>query len=94
MTDSSWEIHETAITYAECDREGQRSVHKMGHFFGTGGTVVGPTIQEAHRTYLVDASTASQEGMCLGQVSCDAVGSTKRKRDTKSQGGYLTKEGG
>ena len=36
--------------------------------------------------------TASHEGMRLGQVSCDAAGSTKRKRDTKSQGEYPTEE--
>ena len=46
MTDSSWEIHETAITVAECDREGQRSVYNMEHFSGLGGAKVGATMQE------------------------------------------------
>ena len=35
-------------------------MHKTGHFSGTGGTVVGPTIQEADRIYLVDASARDQ----------------------------------
>ena len=49
-------MHETAITLAECDRRGQRSVYNMGQFSSMGGTKVGPTIQEADWFYLVDAS--------------------------------------
>ena len=95
---------------------GGRTALNEGHFSRTGGTEVGPTIQETDRFYLVDASardhndrsangyvsgsergersgqTASHEGMRLGQVNCDAAGSTRRKLDTKSQGGYLTEE--
>ena len=47
MTDSSWEIHETVIILAECDREGQRSVYNMEHFSSLGGGKVGATMQEA-----------------------------------------------
>ena len=31
-------------------------MHNMGHISGTGGTEVGPTIQEADRFFLMDAS--------------------------------------
>ena len=52
MTDT----RDCSLTFAGCDRAGQRAVHNMVQISGTGGAEVGPTIQEADWFYLVDAS--------------------------------------
>ena len=56
MTDSFFEIHETAITSAECDKEGQHSVYNIGQFSGMGGAKIGTTMQEAEWFYLLNTS--------------------------------------
>ena len=52
MTDT----RDCSLTFAGCDREGQRAVHNMGKISRKCGAEVGPTIQEADWFYLVDAS--------------------------------------